>query len=181
VNESKIDKIELSNLLYREGRAKEAFAYKEEIRKQLRSEGMGRSEAVEEAWRRMAAQYPPLEIIGESGPNAPEATIAKPSMEQDIDVDALLERFRDGQPSDLTKDTLWTYENLENKRVKASDAPSCGVWALLKWAKEYRNRFFEQVLPKAMLNKPPEDEDNIRQEKRALKNWSVFWIKCWRG
>ena len=125
----------------------------------------------------MAAQYPPLATIGESAPEAPDATIGgpwpaqqPPGTEHDIDIDTLLDRIGDGRPSDLIRDTLWTYENLANRRIKASDAPTCGAWALLEWARQYRNRFFEQVLPKAMLNKPPEEDENVRREKTRIED-----------
>jgi hypothetical protein len=177
VNESKI---ELTERLRREGRWEEATLFKDAKVKELRAGGMTRADAAEEAWRLMAAQYPPLANIDESAPEAPDATAGQPwppqrprgtdhDTEPDIDVDALLERIGDGRSSDLIRDTLWAYEHLANRSIKASDAPSCGAWALLEWAREYRNRFFEQVLPKAMLNKPPEEEENIRHEKRRIE------------
>jgi hypothetical protein len=172
VNESKI---ELTERLRREGRWEEASRFKDETFKKLRSEGMTKADAKEESWRRMAAKYPPLDSIDESVTEAPNATIGEPlpaqeprGTEHDIDIDALLDRIGDGRSSDLVRDTLWVYENLANRRIKASDAPSCGAWALLEWARQYRNRFFEQVLPKAMLNKPPENEENIRKEKKSI-------------
>jgi len=176
MNESKI---ELTERLRREGRWEEATRFKDEVLRKLRSDGMTKADAAEEAWRRMAAQYPPLANIGESVPEAPDATAGEPwptqrprgtehDTEHDIDIDALLDRIGDGRPSDLVQDTLWVYENLANRRIKASDAPSCGAWALLEWARQYRNRFFEQVLPKAMLSKPPEDEKNEREEKKSI-------------
>jgi hypothetical protein len=64
---------------------------------------------------------------------------------------------------------MWAYENLANRRIKASDAPSCGAWALLEWARQYRNRFFEQLLPKAMLNKPSEADENVRREEMRIE------------
>ena len=170
-------KIELTERLRREGRWGEASRFKDEALRKLRSDGMTKADAAEEAWRRMAAQYPPLASIGESAPEAPDATIGgpwpaqqPPGTEHDIDIDTLLDRIGDGRPSDLIRDTLWTYENLANRRIKASDAPSCGAWALLEWARQYRNRFFEQVLPKAMLNKPPEEDENVRREKTRIED-----------
>ncbi len=191
MNESKI---ELTERLRREGRWSEASQFKDETLKKLRSDGMTRADAAEEAWQRMAAQYPPLANIGESAPEVPDATAGEPwpaqrprsteHEEHDIDIDALLDRIGDGRPSDLVRDTLWAYENLANRRIKASDAPSFGAWSLLEWARQYRNRFFEQVLPKAMLSKPPEDEENIREEKksiaeieRVLKGLNQQWAK----
>ena len=167
MNESKI---ELTERLRREGRWSEASQFKDEVLKKLRSDGMTRADAAEQAWERMAAQYPPLANIGKSTPEVPGATVGDPSPEHDVEIDVLLDRIGGGQPSDLVRDTLWTYENLANRRIKASDAPSCGAWALLEWARKYRNRFFEQVLPKAMPNKPPEEEGKKREERHRIED-----------
>lgn len=172
-------KIELTERLRREGRWGEASRFKDEALRKLRSDGMTKADAAEEAWRRMAAQYPPLANIGESAPEAPDATAGEPwpaqrprgtehDTEHDIDIDALLDRIGDGRPSDLVQDTLWAYEHLANRRIKASDAPSCGAWALLEWARQYRNRFFEMVLPRAMAARPPEADENVRKEKKSI-------------
>jgi len=184
-------KIELTERLRREGRWSEASKFKDVALKDLRSKGMTKAEAAEAAWDAMAKAYPPLpapegqavpiangaepepsrapaataDHRGQNGPGA--ATVPTPA-EELIDVDALLERVGDRQPPDLVRDTLWTYENLLNRKAKPENAPSLGAWSLLLWARQYRNRFFEQVLPKAMLNKPSEDEENIRQEKKSI-------------
>jgi len=171
MNESKI---ELTERLRREGRWAESSLFKDQELKKLRSSGMTKAEAGDEAWSRMAEKFPPLV---NTGGEAPAAATAKPSPlqqptapEHGIDVDALLNRIGDDrQPADLVKDTLWVYGALENRRAKPDDAPSLGAWSLLLWARQYRNRFFEQVLPKAMLNKPPEDEENQRQERRKIE------------
>lgn len=60
------------------------------------------------------------------------------------------------------------YENLSNRKAKPEDAPSLGVWSLLQWGRQYHNRFFEMVLPKAMAAQPPEDEQNQRRERRGI-------------
>jgi hypothetical protein len=177
VNESKI---ELTERLRREGRWEEASRFKDEVLRKLRSNGMGKAESKEDAWAEMAKAYPPLPAPeGEAAPiangaepgpsRAPAASAGQTAAEESIDVDALLERIGDGRPSDLVQDTLWVYENLANRRVKASDAPSCGAWALLEWARQYRNRFFEQVLPKAMVNKPAEGEAHEREERLQIE------------
>jgi hypothetical protein len=158
-------KIEIVERLRRENRWPEASKFKDTALQEFRAKGMKRDEATAAAWEAMATAYPP---IGEAAPETPDATAGKPSTEYDSDIDALLDRIGDGRPSDLVQDTLWAYEHLANRRIKASDAPSCGAWALLEWARQYRNRFFEQVLPKAMLNKPSEADENVREaEMRA--------------
>ena len=61
-------KIELTERLRREGRWEEASKRKDEMVKLLRAEGMKRTEAVEEAWRRLAVEYPPLPHTAEPEP-----------------------------------------------------------------------------------------------------------------
>jgi hypothetical protein len=173
VNESKIG---LHDRLVREGRWSEAAAWKDAKIKELRAAGMKRAEARDGAWQLLAERYPPLPAPeGQAPPiangaepepsRAPAASAGQTAAEEAIDIDALLDRIGTGRSPDLVQDTLWVYENLANPRVKASDAPSCGAWALLQWARTYRNRFFEQVLPRAMLNKSPEDEAHEREER----------------
>ena len=126
----------ISHRLCREGRWEEASIFKDETIAALRKSGMKKVEAGEEAWRIIAEKFPPLPV--EEQP---------PDIEPDT-----LERFTEARP-DLVRDILWVYERLEDKRTKPEDAPSLGSWSMLKWARDYRNRFFEQVLPKALAKK----------------------------
>ena len=175
-------KIEITERLRREGRWSEASLFKDTELRKLRSGGVTKADAGDEAWRRMAEKFPPMDNSGDTNgglfDELPDAAAGEPSpppspkgADTDIDVDALLERIGDNrQPADLVRDTLWTYENLENRRARPQDAPSLGAWALLAWARQYRNRFFEQVLPKAMMNRPIEDEENLRKaERRSIE------------
>jgi hypothetical protein len=184
MNESKI---ELTKRLQREGRWDEASSFKDESIRKFRNKGMTKAEAGEEAWEAMATRYPPLPPAEHPPESAAKAPEAKPSEipvapasgrgenghgtpvapDDDFDVDALLERTGDQQP-DLVRDVLWAYQHLENRKAKPDDAPSPGAWSMLKWGRQYRNRFFEQVLPKAMSNKLPEDEANERGERLAI-------------
>lgn len=164
-------KIELTERLRAEGHWPEASRFKDETLRGLRSEGMKKAEAGEEAWRRMAEKYPPQPTpvpcdFGECEQVAPGVFPA----EENIDIDELLNRIGDQRP-DLVRDTLWTYEHLADRRTKPIDAPSAGAWALLQWARRYQNRFFEMVLPKAMNARSQEDEDaaNIRRERMAIE------------
>ena len=51
---------------------------------------------------------------------------------------------------DLAGDVLWAYQNLARRSVHPKDAPNAGAWALLSWARRYRNRFFEVLFRKAL-------------------------------
>ena len=55
-----IDKLELMERLRAAGLWDQAEAYREEVRKRLKSEGKGRAEAVEQAWSEMAELFLPL-------------------------------------------------------------------------------------------------------------------------
>ncbi len=150
---------------------------------------MTKALAGDEAWRLMAAQYPPLaeksppldnSVDISSGPfdiDHLDAADGEPSFQHsprgadtDSDIETLLESVGDRQPPDLVRDVLWSYENLENRRAKPQDAPTLGAWSLLLWARQYRNRFFEMVLPKAMTNRLQEDEVNQREETMAIED-----------
>ncbi len=159
-------KIGLTERLRREGRWSEATRFKDETIAQLRSEGMKRIDAATEAWKRTAEKYPPL-----AETDSVETTAAVQQPEEagdDVDVDALLDRVGDRQPPDLVRDTLWVYQNIENRGVKPENAPSLGAWSLLKWARDYRNRFFEQILPKALVNKPANETEGTRRERKSI-------------
>jgi hypothetical protein len=80
----------------------------------------------------------------------------------------MLEGIAEGRSS-LVADTFWVYENLEQKRIMPDEAPSRGAWSLLQWARQYRSRFFEQFLPKAMKDADDSTErDLIAAEERSI-------------
>lgn len=184
-------KIELTERLRREGRWSEASKFKDTVIKECRARGVKKAEAAEHAWEEMARAFPPLpaaqppsepaaevptpepsgsptpaaDHCGQSGPGA---LGFPPAAEEDFDVDALLQRSGDRQPPDLARDTLWAYQHLANRKAKPLDAPSPGAWSLLQWAKQYRNRFFEQILPKAMAAYTSDDEQDQRRERKSI-------------
>jgi hypothetical protein len=184
-------KSKLFDRLRREGQWAEASRVKDGKVKELRASGMTRAEASEWAWEAMAQEFPPPPAARQipepaapapdaglsgsqtaasehQGGNAHRAPAAPATLDGGVDIDALLDRAGDRPPPDLVRDTLWAYEHLANPRAKPGDAPSLGAWSLLQWARKYQIKFFEALLPKAMANKPPEDEGNIRQERRSI-------------
>ena len=165
-------KIELTERLRREGRWSEASLFKDETLRKLRSDGMTKADAGEEAWRRMAAKFPPLADTGKPTPDAPDAAGAESLPPQrpggtEPDIEAMLDETDDGLPVDLVQDVLWCYSNM-NRRVGPEDAPSGGAWGLLCWSRKYQIKFYEALLPKALANRPPQDEENIRAEKKSI-------------
>lgn len=149
--------------LKKEKRYQEANEFREAARLKYVEEGMIQRHAVNRAWEDTEAAFPPLEE------KTPEPEV------DDVEFDKLTV---DSQP-DLARDVLWAYDNLELKSTKPEDAPSVGAWSLLKWAREYRNRFFEQLVPKAMAAKakesdtgPIENTDpDLESVKKLLKSF----------
>ncbi len=151
-------KIELTERLRRENRWGEATRFKDTAVKDFRDKGMKRPEAAEAAWEAMAKAFPPLAV--------PAATDAPGGPDEDdelIDVDALVAK----QPHDFARDVQWVYAHLADRNVKPEDAPTAGAWSLLIWARQYKNRFFEQVLPKAQSDTSNEEEQ-VKAEKKSI-------------
>lgn len=153
-------KIELTERLRRENRWAEASRFKDAKVKELRAGGMTRAAASEAAWTATAEAYPAA------------GTPAAAADDDLIDVDALL---ADRKPPDLTRDVLWVYDHLADRNAKPQDAPTAGAWSLLLWARRYKNRYFEMILPKAMANRPPGEEEHVREaELRAQEIENVL-------
>jgi hypothetical protein len=143
-------KIVATNRLVREGRWEEASAFRDRVRAQLRAEGKNRRQAAEEAWQAMLEAFPP--------DTAPATAVDSPSTDNTNTDEMIPQSVVDGSP-DFVGDILWVYSNLEAKRVTFADAPTPGAWNLLKWAREYRNRFFEQLVPKAIASKQQQESE----------------------
>jgi hypothetical protein len=159
-------KITATDRLRKEGRWEEASLWRDKKRKTLREEGQPRTEANDASWQAMIEQFPPL-----------PATLEEPSEA----VELLDLGNYDDQP-DLSRDVLWTYENLARKDVTAVDAPSLGAWDLLQWARKNRNLFFERVLPKAMTAREKqryeqevEEDPGIEYLDQLINDAVVAW------
>jgi hypothetical protein len=162
-------KIEIVERLRREGRWPEASLFKDTAVKDFRSKGVGRAEATQAAWEAMATAYPPLAPIEGSASKVPDTASGNPRGhdgydEELIDVDALIAK----RPHDFARDVAWVYEHLADRNVKPQDAPGAGAWSLLTWGRRYRNRFFEMVVPKAMIARTDEEEGNRRKERKRI-------------
>ncbi|MHB0959626.1 MAG: hypothetical protein ACYC0X_29435 [Pirellulaceae bacterium] len=84
------------------------------------------------------------------------------SITDDWCVDTLPDPGRN--PPDLVADTLSVYQNLARRNVQPQDAPSPGAWGLLRWARESRSRFFEQMLPRAISASTVSEYERTRPE-----------------
>jgi len=165
-------KIVATERLRREGRWEEASMYRDEIRKKARADGHSKADANEQAWQAMSQQYPPL----------PQDDLPGDILRRGVKLLDLSPDDFDGQ-SDLVLDTLWVYDHLTNKGATAEAAPSLGAWSLLLWARESRNRFFEQVLPKAMSAKKKveadkhhvSDDKGLEEIEKMIKDFERNW------
>lgn len=160
-------KIDATDRLRQEGRWDEASRYRDEVRRSLKAEGKPAAEAKELAWAAMLEKYPPKH--GGFDPSQP-----KPDRQADENggdrPDA--EDWPDAAetPPDLMRDILWAYQSLENKQASPGDAPGAGAWSLLLWGRQYRNRFFEQLLPKAITTGAKKGDDASRIEMAERKS-----------
>lgn len=154
---------EATDRLRREGRWSEACVFREEMRQKFRGEGMKRADAVEASWSAMCAQYPPLPVVDEPTPAEPD----QPRHSEAIA--AILERSTESG-SDLTGDVNWVYAHLGDAEIAPVDFPSLGAWSLWHWARVNSNRFFEQLLPKALAarQKRETEEAADRRERERL-------------
>ncbi len=74
---------------------------------------------------------------------------------------AELERLRKktkDNPANLPRDIIWAYENRTNRQTTPKDAPSCGAWEMLQFARENRNDFIKTLLPKAFAAREKAEE-----------------------
>ena len=112
------------------------------------------------------------------GPESIEEADARLSREETFAIDRMIQRqVKEGGEADLIRDILWAYRGLDWRNARVQDAPSAGAWSLLKWAREYRNRFFEQMLPKALAAKEREKDGGEAEE---LKGERLRIEECYR-
>ncbi len=161
-------KIELMDRLRREGRWPEAEKLKNTMLAEFKARGVKKPS--DEAWRLLGVKFPPLPALQPDLDPKPEpGPEPKPEPKPEQDEEVLIERVAPQSGTDLIRDIVWAYENLQNRKATPESAPTLGAWSLLTWARGARNRFFEQVLPKALANKPPDEEENHRQEKKSIE------------
>ena len=147
-------KIVATDRLRKEGRWEEASLWRDNQRKQFRAEGKSKSDANDDSWQAMIEAFSPLPVEELPAAESYEAV-------ELLDIDSYEDR------PDMSRDILWVYENMVRKGVTPKDAPSRGAWALLQWSRENRNRFFEQVLPKAKATEKEAKEEENRLEDEA--------------
>ena len=175
-------KIQAYHRLRREGRWEEAGVYRDTVKRNLRKDGVDKDEANDTSWALMIEKFPPLPK--EEKPKEEKKAKKKEEPTEAIeliDVDKIT--AKESEP-DLARDIIWAYENAANAKAKPEEAPSVGAWSLLKWARDNRNRFFEQLVPKAMATKAKEDnkdegEDNVDPELSEVRRTMRLLRRSW--
>jgi hypothetical protein len=138
-------KIELTERLRLDGRWQEASRFKDTVLRECRAKGMKKAEASDAAWTAMAEAFPPLDTVDETVPFVTPGDRRGPDGDDLLDLDDLVAR----QPHDFPRDVARVYEHMADRKASPETAPGAGAWSLLLWARRNRNRFFENVLPKA--------------------------------
>jgi len=141
------DANDFASTLKREGRFKEF----KRRRLELESTGLSKSEsyviATSEFGSASSAASPAVP------PSGPEAGGGEPS---DVSVDV----FK-GKSSTLREDYQWVYENIAHPSAGAEDAPSCGAWGLLQFARSDPKSFYVEWM--RMVGRQ-QDEDKVLRE-----------------
>ena len=154
-----VDKAGAWHRLKREGRLEAFNARREQLRTELREQGMKRKEAAHEAWRQALDEFPPLPV---------EASEVEDQGRDDGEQDNPLHWDYPAELMPLPRpyngsDILWAYDRMVLKSTLESDAPSRGAWGLLQWGRQNPHAFYFQLLPKAFA----------ANEKRAQKEHQV--------
>ena len=108
-------KIHATERLRREGRWAEASAYRDDVRKRLRSEGKAKSEANELAWEEMISKYTPL-------PNLDDVNQMVTDGSETLDPLPLPGDIND---TDLVRDALCVYGRLAESTPRCRSASNC--------------------------------------------------------
>lgn len=175
-------KFAIYNRLRREGRWKGedgALLFKDKCFEELKAEGIRGDRAQQIVWSEIERRFPPLPPRPASEPEKAEESESEESEEEEVmseeDV-AAIESMVEGENGkssgsvNLMSDIRWVYSQLENKKVKAKDAPTAGAWSLLQWARKYQSRFFEQLLPKALAKDTGAESDIEKREAEAIED-----------
>jgi hypothetical protein len=137
--------------LQKEGRWKEALAYREQLKKD------GVSPAV--AHGRMLQRFPPLAADGQPVPCPSPSGDTPPAPAQPV---KRRRRKRKPDKMDLLADVNWVYLNLSDPDDKPPGAPTPGALGLLKWARSDTASFFRTFVVKLL----PKNDGSGEQDEQ---------------
>lgn len=137
--ETKESKSDVMHQLQAQGLWDEASVYRTERRIQYRNAGLTKKEAGDKAWDDMRLKYPPP---GVDPVEPPDIEIAEPDPEPEEDI---VHIAATKGSMNVARDVEWAYNNLNDKHVRADQAPSAGAWNMLIYGREARHKFIELV------------------------------------
>jgi hypothetical protein len=127
----------------------------------LKREGLAEgSEASERSFGTVIVKYPP---VGKEEMEAIAEAEDDPWLNQEVTIDFIA-------------DIEWVYQNIGRTGLRKRDCPSSGAWEMLAWAKGRREKFYEQMVPKALAQRDKrveegegEDDDGLRLLDKLLE------------
>lgn len=149
-------KIEITRRLQASGLWDQVSVYRTERRIRYRDVGLTKKEAKEKSWADMQSKYPPpgVEPVEPPDIEMPEPVLPEP--EDDIvHIAATLGSM------DVARDVEWAYNNLNDQRVRADQAPSGGAWSMLLYAREARHKFLELVAKYDVQKQKQDEKESI--------------------
>ena len=144
-------RIEITHRLVGERRWPAACEFRDRVRKEERAAGRKRAEAVEESWRQMAEQFPPL-----PGPERSPDDIETVSTGHD---DSDLPPGGDDFESDLA----WAWMHIGEDGVETAHAPNGCAWYLLIFGRQNPERMVQLVVK--ALGRTGTDAKRLREDR----------------
>ncbi len=188
--EFKARKLELQKRLTREGRWKEADAFKEEVRKECRRKGMSADDSVKTAWDEMERNYPVMSEEEIEVSREPPVVEVKGGVVEVVVPEKSPRGIRVWIPPDwgelpatakYEEEVEWVHQNYilaversaSGDRLKLgrarSKAPSMGAVGLLEWAMLNRAAFYKDVLPKVKKVGVEGEGELVAKERRSIE------------
>lgn len=106
-------KVVAMDRLRQDGRWSEASEFRDKIRKELRASGMNRSQAAEEAWIRMMAEYPASDT--DAGEVPTSELDWPPGLTEETEQEALDAISK--KAADFDRDFMWAYSQLGKRAM----------------------------------------------------------------
>lgn len=126
-------RLEFQNRLKRENRWAEIHIWIRNAAQRIKHKHkeLTNTEALEEAYQQAMRR-------------CPNSLIRKLESESETEEDIVHIAATKGS-MDVAGDVEWAYKNLNNKQVRADQAPSAGAWNMLQYGRQVRHKFLELV------------------------------------
>lgn len=124
----------------------------DDVRRELRRQGVRRAEARDQAWEVVMAEYPPPAPAGGSQASTPPPPEFPGHDDPDIaaELQELVARTEQQEaPLNVRADVEWVFNHL-GAPVRPLDAPNSGAWGLLQTARQDPDWFLARILRLAL-------------------------------